>query len=292
LIREVHPASPGLPATVVLNPSLGLDGATGRPIWSGGSARSILRASDDKSLPRVLTGPDGTTVCRVAMATSAEGLARSARGMPAKPVALRDDPRWERPLPWVGPVEPYANPLVQVAMAATLINVCLPLAILWLATRRRFWSVRLLLALPVVVAILLTGYSALIALIPDNPQPTEPPWWGIPLGVAMVSMSGLPIVVYVAVLGSALVRGRWRRLVFLVSGAVLAAVVIGAILLRSDMFRMPAIEHYNWSGWHQVLLWGVYAVGVLVLLARPARGVARFVWRRARRRPALVSASS
>ena len=137
-IRDVIPASTGRPATVVLNPSLGLDGATGRPIWSGGPARSILRASDDKSLPRLLTGPEGTTVCRTAVVTTAEGLALAAPGMPAKPAALRDDPRRERPLPWVGPVEPFANPLVQVAMAATLINVCLPLAILWLATRRRF----------------------------------------------------------------------------------------------------------------------------------------------------------
>jgi hypothetical protein len=31
-IREIMPASPGRPATVVLNPSVGLDGATGRPI--------------------------------------------------------------------------------------------------------------------------------------------------------------------------------------------------------------------------------------------------------------------
>ena len=143
---------------------------------------------------------------------------------------------------------------------------------------------RLLLALPVVVAILMTGYSALIALIPDKGPPTEPPWWFVLLGVAMLSMSGLPIVVYAAALGTALVRGRWRNLAVLVAGAVLAAVLIGANLLRSDMSMMPAIEHYNWSGWHQMLLLGAYAVGVLVLLARPARGVARFVWRRARRR--------
>ena len=140
--------------------------------------------------------------------------------MAAKPAAFRDDPRWQRPLPWVGPVEPYANPLVQLAMGATLINVCIPLAILWLATRRRFWSVRLLLALPAVVAILLTGCSFLISLIPDRPQPTEPPWWGVLLGVAMLSMSGLPIVVYVAALGSALVRRRWWRMGFLVAGTV------------------------------------------------------------------------
>jgi hypothetical protein len=67
LIQEVLPASAGVRATVVIDPSLGLDGATGLPIWSGGPARSILKATDDKSLPRALTGPDGTTVCRVAM---------------------------------------------------------------------------------------------------------------------------------------------------------------------------------------------------------------------------------
>ena len=79
-IREVLPGAPGRPATVVLNPSLGLDGATGRPIWSVGPARSILRASDGKSLARALAGPDGTTVCRVAMPISADGqLSRGAR---------------------------------------------------------------------------------------------------------------------------------------------------------------------------------------------------------------------
>ena len=72
-IREVIPASAGRPATVVLNPSLGLNGAIGRPIWSGGPAQSILRASDAKSPPHVLIDHDGTTVCRVAMPITAEG---------------------------------------------------------------------------------------------------------------------------------------------------------------------------------------------------------------------------
>ena len=103
-IREIIPASPGRPATVVLNPLLGLDGATGRPIWSGGPARSILRAGDDKPLPRVLTVRDGTTVCRVAMPISAGGnLSSSAQGRTgSRPASLTgDDPRLERPLPWV-----------------------------------------------------------------------------------------------------------------------------------------------------------------------------------------------
>ncbi len=79
-IREIIPASTGRPATVVLNPSLGLDGATGRPLWSIGAVRSISRASDGKSLPRVLTGPDGTTVCRAAMPISADGTVSTRTG--------------------------------------------------------------------------------------------------------------------------------------------------------------------------------------------------------------------
>ena len=173
-IREVIPGAPGRAATVVLSPCLGLDGATGRPIWSIGSARSILRASDHQSLPRALAGPDGATICRAAMPATAEGTLLPGQGLAARPSAFRDDPRWQRPLPWVGPIEPYANPLVQLVMVATLMNVCIPLAILWLATRRRFWSVRLLLALPAMVAFVLTGYSTAISLlIPISPHQSQ-----------------------------------------------------------------------------------------------------------------------
>jgi outer membrane protein assembly factor BamB/predicted Ser/Thr protein kinase len=345
-IREMIPASPGRPATVVLSPSLGLDGATGRPIWSGGPARSILRAADDKGRPHVLAGPDGTTLCRAAMPVSTDGTERPAQGVPATAGALQDDPRWERPLPWVGPVEPYANPLVQVMVAASVINVGVPLAILWLATRRRFWSMRLLLALPAVVAILLTGYSALSSLVIDRPQLTvpsgwgaflgvvlltmgglpivaygtafvlslvrpcwlkrllvlpvvaailvaghsvvirlipekrqaaEPSWWSTPLDIALLSMSGLPIVAYAAVLVFSLVRRRSRTMRLLIAGAVLAAILIGAITLSFDMLVKPITEHYDWSGWHQAGYLGAYVVGLLVLLARPARGAARLV---------------
>ncbi len=47
-------------------------------------------------------------------------------------------------------------------------------------------------------------------------------------------MSGLPIVAYAAALGSALVRRRWRRMGILVAGALLAAILIGAMMLSSD----------------------------------------------------------
>ncbi len=240
---------------MVLNPSLGLDGATGRPLWSIGPARSILRASDGKSLPRVLTGPDGATVCRVAMPISAEGTYRPAQGVPAKPASLRDDPRWERPLPWVRPVEPYADPLVQAGDGRDLINVCIPVAILWLATRRRFWSVRLLLALPVVAAVLLTGYSALSSLMLDRAQTTVPHWWGVFLGVVLLAMGGLPIVAYTTAFVLSLVRVRWLK--WLLALPVVAAILVAGYSVADHLDsrkapnrrrrrggRLPSISRY------------------------------------------------
>jgi hypothetical protein len=168
-------------------------------------------------------------------------------------------------------------------MGATLVNVCVPLAILWLATRRRFWSVRMLLALPAVVAVLLVGFSAVNSLVPSRRQDTEQPLWLVLLAITMISMSGLPIVVYTAAFGSALVRRRWRKMGLLVASASLAAILIAAIMLRSDLRVKPLIEHYDWSGWHQAGYRGAYAVGALMLLARPARGMWRLSRSLARR---------
>ena len=141
-----------------------------------------------------------------------------------------------------------------------------------------------LLALPVVAAILVAGSAALNFLIPDNRQSAGSTWWSIPVNVAMLSLSGLPIVVYAAVLGLAVVRRAWPKAARLVARALLAAILIAAITLLFDRLRKPLIEHYDWSGWHQAGYLGAYAAGVLVLLARPARAVGRFLLRLVRRR--------
>ena len=97
--REVLPASPGRPATVILNTGLGLDGKTGTPIWSVGKATAILPATDGRSLPLALEGPDGSTICRMPLPTTARGTYAPAVGVPARPASLRDDPRWDAPAP-------------------------------------------------------------------------------------------------------------------------------------------------------------------------------------------------
>ncbi len=269
---------------MVINPSLGFDGATGRPMWTLGPARAILKTSDGSNLARALAGPDGTTICRVAMPTSADGRYRMAPGVTAQPPTLDDDPRRERRLPWVRPNPIYEDPLIQAAMGAALVNVCIPVMLLWLATRRRFWSVRLLIALPVVVAVSMAGSSTLISLVPDSWQPPPTPWWGFIYGMALLSMSGLPVVTYTVAFVLALVHRRWKKIGVLVAGAVLAAVLILTLTLWADSHVKPAIEHYNWSGWHQAFFWGAYVAGLLMLVARAARAAGRFVLSLARMR--------
>ena len=303
--------------------------------------------------PRVLTGPDGTTVCHAATPASAEGTyASPPLGVPARPAmpgddragtpaalgrpgqALRASPRSARPgrhhdqfmhsrgdslvghsptilehavaagatgrgrdssdglfgpqldildrpqmtLPaWWGILfGVVVVPMVGIPIVAYTTAFVLSLVrVRWLK-----W----LLVLPVVAAILVAGSAALSFLIPDSRQPTGSTWWSIPVNIAMLSMSGLPIVVYAAVLGLALVRRAWPEAARLVARALLAAILIGAITLLFDRLRKPLIEHYDWSGWHQAGYLGAYAAGVLVLLARPARAVGRFLSRLVRRR--------
>ena len=261
---------------MVINPSLGVDGATGRPTWTIGSARAILKTSDGSDLARALAGPDGTTICRVAMPTSADGRYRLTPGVTARPPLLDDDPRRERRLPWVLPNRIYSERLIQGAIVAPLVNVCIPVMVLWLATRRRFWSTRLLFALPVVVAVSMAGSSTLISLFRDELQPPTP-WWGFVYLVAWLSMGGLPVVAYTVALVLALVRRQWKKIRVLVAGAVLAAVLILTLSRWAVSHGKPAIEHYNWSGSYQALFWGAYVVGLLMLVARAVRAVGRFV---------------
>ena len=288
--HEILPAAPGRPATVILNTGLGLDGKTGTPMWSVGKARAILPATDGKTLPLALEGPDGSTICRMPLPKTADGIYAPTQGVPARPASPRDDPRWERRLPWVAEVEPFAHPLVQLAGAATLFNFCIPWSILWLATRRRFFSVRLLLAMPAAVAFALAGSMAVIQIL----QSQNPPGPGIGYWVPytlLLSLSGLPIVAFALAVGSSLIRRRWRKVGLLVAGAGLAAMVIAANMLGVDKLGMASIEHYAWSGWHHAGYYGLYAVGAIVLLSRPAQWMSRRLLQLARGRRADLLAA-
>jgi hypothetical protein len=80
------------------------------------------------------------------------------------------------------------------------------------------------------------------------------------------TMSGLPVVYYAMALGAAVLRRRWRKAAWLVAGSWIAAVVVAVVLIGYDRLSMPVIEHYDWTGWHDAVYLGIYAVGVMGLL--------------------------
>ncbi len=166
-------------------------------------------------------------------------------------------------------------------MGLALVNVVLPIAMLRLAARRRPWTLRVLMALPVVAAIPLCSYMALEPLMPAQVDPLPP----YPkLLFALATIAGLPILTFAILAGWSLVRLRWKRIVMLAGLTVLASAAIAVTWLWFDSRTMPAVEHYGRSDWYLVLVPGAYAAGLLVLIAWPLRRAYR--WLKRPRRPA------
>jgi hypothetical protein len=127
-----------------------------------------------------------------------------------------------------------------------LVNVFLPLAILRLAARRRPWTTRVLLALPVAAAIPLTAF---IMLEPSLPVQFAALAHSPKAQYVVGTLMGIPFLVYAARIVVNILRRRWRRLLVFIALTLLAAAAVAACWVSFDMRTMPAIEHYDWSAW-------------------------------------------
>ena len=289
--EQILPASPGQAGTVIVPPAMGLDGSNGHPRWAGPSPRNwwwsvfttnLLDPGDSSRLPRFLTTGLGATVCRSALATTPTGAYAPPQGAPVQPGLARDDPRWTRPLPWTHAIDRDATGSGLLAVIGlALFNVFLPLGILRLAARRRPWTMRLMMMLPVAAAVPLTAFVALEPLVPTLPAPYPS---STRVLFTLGSLAGMPIVSFAAVAGWSLVCRRWKRLTLLAGFTGLASLTIGLVWLRIDIRSMPANERYDWSAWYLAVLPGAYAVGMLMLMVWVIRGVLRVP-----RRPACIA---
>jgi hypothetical protein len=284
-VEQVLPSHSGQPAMVILESMLALDGANGHTLWKGRPGRALDAGPSAKS-PRVLRVDHEATICTLVLPTTPEGGFEPARGTPAPPGLARDDSRWTRPLPWSRQAaSPLAPQFVLALGGLALINVVVPLLILKLATRRRAWSVRMLLALPAVVAIPMTAFLTFVSATPSMA--------GASAGEAIASfgratLGGLPLVIYVALVGASLIRRRRRRLVKLAVLGVIATAVLAGFWLLVDRTRHRAIVHYTWIDWYAVIVPVLYFAGVLAMVAWVVRGAWRYVVKEWRRRRAVA----
>ncbi len=289
-VEGIIPASPGRPALILADPMFGIDGATGQRKWAVASPMPrhhwnrgprVLDAGGRGQMPLVLNTGDIATSCRSAVATDDRGICTPPAGTRIPPARTRDDPRWARPLPWTEPLADLIgiNGFLTLAGVA-LLNVVLPIGIVAVAARRRPWTTRVLLALPVASAVPLAAVLTLEPLMPAHtgPLPRNPRFL-----LALGTLAGMPVVIYTGAVIARLVRRRWRSLAWLAVATVAFSAAIAAAWLMLDRRSMAAIEHYDRSSWYLAVVPGAYAVGALIpfvwlftrfyrWLRRPPRG--------------------
>jgi hypothetical protein len=227
------------------------------------------------------------TACRLAMPLTPQEALAPPRGTPTPPRLARDDPRWMRPPPWVEPIVRTIGPRgFLIAIGLALVNVVVPLGLLRLAARRRPWTLRLLMVLPIAAAVPLWMFQTVGPHLPLQLGSQQ-------VTVRMVfvggTLLGLPIVVWAWSVVAGLVRFRWRRLALLAGLTIAASAVVAGMWLTIDMRTMPAIEHYDRSGWYLTAVPGVYAVGVLMMIGWALRGGFRWLRRPWQRHPAITA---
>jgi hypothetical protein len=274
MVDAIVPAAGGRPCNVIIAPGLALDGSTGRQLWTGqapvvtGSgqfAPVMLDPGDSTRLPLLIGSGLGATVCRVAIRKTAEGAVAAPLGTPVRGGLAAGDPRWARPLPWLrwlrGALGPWA---LLAASGLAVLNVGLPLLVLRLARgRRRSYTIRALMSVPVAAAIPLMAYLTVVPLLPPSTSPVLASDTRMFIGG---TLAGLPVVLCVAWACVCLVRLRLKAIAALAGLLVVVSLAVAGVWLRIDMNSMAEIEHYGGRGWYLVALPGAYLGAVLWLI--------------------------
>jgi len=235
-LREILPAKPGQPVTVVAlvqddllghtglgeighaprshgstgDYLLGLDGATGQPRWRFPSADAdeivSIGGEGSTGIPWLVGRSDGATVCRQAVSTGPSGaclLAGQLQVYGPPP----EDPRFVRNLPWASEVPPHGS------------------------SSRRY----------------------------DPPS-------SLGMLQPVVQLHNLGSLVFVALVIASITRRRWRRLRALLAAFVVVTFMAALIFLWSDARHMDPAEHYSWRGWYGIWTYGLFFTGGLILL--------------------------
>ncbi len=209
--------SGGPAPTLLVHPALGRDAATGHPRWAGnahGYPFNIWRVDlvdpgEGTRLP-LLFPWSSRQVCYQALPATATGKFAPPHGKPVPPGLARNDPRWTRGLPSRDPLRAVTGATtILTVVGLAFVNVAVPLLVLRLAARRRRFTMRVLMALPVAAAVPL---MALLTVEPIFAARSDPWIASAKLEFAVGTLVSLPILAYAAVACLGLVARRWKGL--------------------------------------------------------------------------------
>ncbi len=284
----------GKTPTLAIQPPMGLDAATGRPRWVGEAkpspytvfSLSVLDPGNTKRLP-LLFSAGSTAACYQALPATAAGKYAPPEGTPVPPGLARNDPRWTRPLPWLSLLD--GQTAMWTALSCTglaFVNVLIPLLILRLATRRRPWTIRVLMALPIAAVVPLMAYVVLEPVIAARADSLS---ISARMQFVVGTLAGIPVIFLAGVAGWSVLGRSVKTAAALAALTLVASAVMAAGWLWFDSRSMPAIEQYGSAGWYLIVLAGAYATGLVALCAWLMRGALRLP--RRSRRPSVAEAN-
>jgi hypothetical protein len=164
-----------------------------------------------------------------------------------------------------------------VILASTLLLLVFPCAFLYLLLRRRRWSLRLWLMLPVFCMLFL----AAMQLPLDGSRPGFSSALSARFALALM---GLPTVAYLLVVAVCTYQHRWATLMKWILAVVILSGIIVAVGFSYDAGYLEDGVRYTWHGWSLPLFMAVNAVGIAMLLILPIWYAAGYLWRFVARR--------
>ena len=281
---------PGRGRAMIISPALALDAATGQPVWTGQAplaagqnAPYLLDPGDSTRGPRLIASNLDATVCRMAVETSLDGRIVDPRGRVAKAGIAGDDPRWQRPLPWVTALTGAFGPWgLLTAMGLAGVSVFVPVSIVRLARgRRRTYTIRALMSVPVAAAVPLLVY---LTVVPRLPHLSASPLLATDGRMFVTgSLAGVPMLACVMWIGVSVVRRRWSGLVGMAGLVVIATILVAGGWMWVDRKAMAVnMEHYTWNGWGVVVMAGLYVAALVWGVGIGVYGLIRSLNRRER----------
>jgi hypothetical protein len=280
------------------NSVVGFDSATGKTIWSVPGVISRDGKDGVYMVPNRIDlldiAPHETpsvyfnysSVSRVRRATSAvstgsETMVKRPALTPkvAGPVpqyARQRDDRWKRSLPWIVDsltVQELAWNLSWILTLSALLIV-LPLYVVWQLIRQRSFSLRMLLALPAVVGLMVLAATVRIPIAADVHTLAER---------TAVAFAFAPTVVALGLFAAWIVDRRWRR----VGGWLTATLVVSALCAAVGIWidarlRDPLLpeEWYGHESWYSIWLIGAHVTTWLLVVVLPVEKLIAWVRRK------------
>lgn len=288
------------------NSVLGFDAATGRRAWTSPGLISrdagdgtfhvprqvALLDSGAKRPPSIYYNYGAVSRSRYsahASATAEQGQLdlRGVNIAAARLVGSSRDQRWQRELPWAAYQAPLRDAAIVVlwSLLFAAFLVVLPGAYVARLVMFRRFSLRMLLALPLVAGMFLTAWLVKSSSLRDYPGLLP----RLSFGLAFA-----PVVISLGLIAWWLSKGYWRRVLVWLGMTVVVSGICAAVMLAVAADRSPLLaeESYGLGGWYLIWFNGAFLTAWMMVIVLPIKSLAVLAWSRLRRNPAVVQISA